>query len=130
MVNPLSAAVAGAGFVLYVFVYTPLKRLSSLCTLVGAVPGAVPPLSGWAAATGSLDPTAWILFSILFLWQMPHFFAIARLFREDYRRGGMAMIGITMSSTKELTRAAKIRPMMNPTARVIRFPLVMKSLNS
>lgn len=94
VVNPLSAALGAAGFVLYVFVYTPLKRLSSLCTLVGAIPGAVPPLIGWAAATGSLDPAAWILFGVLFLWQMPHFFAIARLFREDYRRGGMAMIGI------------------------------------
>jgi len=93
-VNLLSAALGGAGFVLYVFVYTPLKRLSSLCTLVGAIPGAIPPLIGWAAATGSLDSTAWILFGILFLWQMPHFFSIARLFREDYRRGGMAMIGI------------------------------------
>ena len=93
-VNPLSAVLAGAGFVLYVFVYTPLKRLSAICTLVGAVPGAIPPLIGWAAATGSLDGTAWTLFGILVLWQMPHFFAIARLFREDYRRGGMAMIGI------------------------------------
>lgn len=94
VVNPLSAAVGAVGFTLYVFVYTPLKRLSSLCTLVGAIPGAVPPLIGWAAATGELDATAWTLFGILFLWQMPHFFAIARLFREDYRRGGMAMIGI------------------------------------
>ncbi len=94
VVNPLSGAIGTAGFVLYVFVYTPLKRLSSLCTLVGAIPGAVPPLIGWAAATGELDATAWTLFGILFLWQLPHFFAIARLFREDYRRGGMAMIGI------------------------------------
>jgi len=93
-VTAVSAALAGAGFVLYVFVYTPLKRLTPLCTLVGAIPGAIPPLIGWAAATGSLDSTAWTLFGILFLWQMPHFFAIARLFREDYRRGGMAMIGI------------------------------------
>lgn len=94
VVNLVAAVLAGVGFVLYVFVYTPLKRRSSLCTLVGAVPGAIPPLIGWAAATGSLDGTAWTLFGILFLWQLPHFYAIARLFREDYRRGGMAMIGI------------------------------------
>ena len=94
VVNPVAAVLAGVGFVLYVFVYTPLKRRSSLCTLVGAVPGAIPPLIGWAAATGSLDGTAWTLFGIIFLWQLPHFYAIARLFREDYRRGGMAMIGI------------------------------------
>ncbi len=94
VVNPLSGGLGAAGFILYVFVYTPLKRLSSLCTLVGAIPGAIPPLIGWAAAVGTLDRTAWNLFGILFLWQMPHFLAIARLFREDYRRGGMAMIGI------------------------------------
>lgn len=93
-VNWLSAALGAAGFVSYVFMYTPLKRISALCTLVGAVPGAIPPLIGWAAATGSLAPTAWALFGILFLWQMPHFLAIARLFREDYRRAGMVMIGI------------------------------------
>ncbi len=93
-VNTLAAALGSAGFLLYVFVYTPLKSRSSLCTLVGAVPGAIPPLIGWTAATGTLDPTAWVLFGILFLWQMPHFLAIARLYREDYRRGGMVMTGI------------------------------------
>jgi protoheme IX farnesyltransferase len=94
LVNPLTAALAFAGFALYVFVYTPMKRRSTLCTLVGAVPGAVPPLIGWAAATGALNRAAWILFAILLLWQMPHFLAIARLYREDYRRGGMVMRGI------------------------------------
>ncbi|NKB90180.1 MAG: protoheme IX farnesyltransferase [Acidobacteria bacterium] len=93
-VNWLSAALGAAGFGLYVFAYTPLKQRSTLCTLVGAVPGAIPPLIGWAAATGTLEYTAWLLFGILFLWQMPHFLAIARLYREDYRRGGMVMLGI------------------------------------
>lgn len=93
-VNVLAAALGFAGFALYVFVYTPMKRRSALCTLVGAIPGAIPPLIGWAAATNSLTAAAWALFGVLFLWQMPHFLAIARLYREDYRRAGMVMVGI------------------------------------
>ncbi len=93
-VNLLSALLGAGGFVLYVFVYTPLKRLSRLCTLVGAIPGATPPMIGWAAATGQLDRTAAVLFAILFFWQMPHFLAIARLFRDDYRNAGMMMTGV------------------------------------
>jgi protoheme IX farnesyltransferase len=93
-VNLLSALLGAGGFVLYVFVYTPLKRLSWICTLVGAIPGATPPMIGWAAATGQLDSTAAVLFAILFFWQMPHFLAIARLFREDYRNAGMIMTGV------------------------------------
>lgn len=93
-VNLLSGLLGAGGFVLYVFVYTPLKRLSWICTLVGAVPGATPPMIGWAAATGQLDRTAAVLFAILFFWQMPHFLAIARLFREDYRNAGMVMTGV------------------------------------
>lgn len=93
-VNLLSALLGAGGFVLYVFVYTPLKRLSWICTLVGAIPGATPPMIGWAAATGQLDRTAAVLFAILFFWQMPHFLAIARLFREDYRNAGMVMTGV------------------------------------
>ncbi len=93
-VNLLSAALGAGGFLLYVFVYTPLKRLSWLCTLVGAIPGATPPMIGWAAATGQLDRTAAVLFAILFFWQMPHFLAIARLFRDDYRNAGMVMVGV------------------------------------
>ena len=93
-VNLLSALLGTGAFVLYVFLYTPLKRLSSLCTLVGAVPGATPPMIGWAAATGHLDRTAAVLFAILFFWQMPHFLAIARLFRDDYRNAGMVMTGV------------------------------------
>lgn len=94
LVNPLSAALAAAGFLLYVFAYTPLKRISRLSTLVGAIPGAVPPMIGWTAATGNLDLRAAALFAILFVWQMPHFLALARLFREDYRRASMVMPGV------------------------------------
>lgn len=95
LVNPLAAGLAAAGFALYAFVYTPLKRRTRLCTLVGAVPGAIPPIIGWAAARGSLDASAAALFTILFLWQIPHFLAIARLYREDYAAAGMRMLGLT-----------------------------------
>ena len=72
----------------YLFLYTPLKRKTPLCTLIGAVPGATPPLIGWAAARGCLDTNAWLLFAIVFLWQFPHFMAIAWMYREDYSRAG------------------------------------------
>ena len=70
--------------------YTPMKLRSSLCVLVGAVPGALPPVIGWVAATGSLDVGAWVLFAIMFLWQVPHTLAIARLYRKDYARAGFS----------------------------------------
>ena len=78
----------------YLFVYTPLKRRTPLATLVGAVPGALPPVIGWAAARGSLDAGAFILFAILFLWQVPHFLAIAWLYRDDYARAGFPMLPV------------------------------------
>ncbi|MEK8023903.1 MAG: heme o synthase [Candidatus Hydrogenedentota bacterium] len=79
---------------LYVLVYTPLKRLTWLNTTVGAIPGAIPTLAGWAAATNHLSPAAWTLFTILFLWQHPHFFAIAWLYRDDYRQGDFRMLPV------------------------------------
>lgn len=90
--NATAAAVAAATFLLYVAVYTPLKPRTTLNTAVGAVPGALPPVIGWAAATGGLGIEAWSLFLILFLWQFPHFLAIAWLHREDYARGGHRML--------------------------------------
>jgi protoheme IX farnesyltransferase len=93
-VNWLCAAVTAASLLGYLFVYTPLKRRSSLCSLVGAVPGALPPVAGWAAARGSLDLEAWILFAILFLWQIPHSLAIARLYRDDYARAGVRVLPV------------------------------------
>jgi protoheme IX farnesyltransferase len=93
-VNPLSAIVAATTLVLYLFVYTPLKPRTWACTLVGAIPGALPPVIGWTAARGSLDAGAWALFAILFVWQLPHFYAIAWMYREDYERGGFPMIGV------------------------------------
>jgi len=93
-VNLLSAAIAGATLLLYVVVYTPMKRVTSLATVVGAVPGALPPVIGWAAAGGGLSAGAWVLFAILFFWQMPHFLAIAWLYREDYARAGFPMLPV------------------------------------
>lgn len=95
-VNVAAAAVVAATYLVYDFVYTPLKRRSSIATLVGAIPGALPILAGWAAAGGSLASSGgWALFAILFLWQIPHFLALAWLFREDYERGGFVMLPLT-----------------------------------
>lgn len=91
-VNTLTAALTGMTFVLYAGVYTPLKRYTSLCTVIGAIPGALPPVLGWTAAGGSLDYGAFALFGTLFLWQFPHFFAIAWLYRDDYCQAGLRML--------------------------------------
>ncbi|MGH7644851.1 MAG: heme o synthase [Gemmatimonadales bacterium] len=92
LVNPLTVGLAALTLVSYVALYTPLKRRTSLNTLVGAVPGALPIVGGWTAAGGSLDAAAAALFWILFLWQLPHFLALAWIYREDYRRGGLVML--------------------------------------
>jgi protoheme IX farnesyltransferase len=91
-VNALSSALAVLTMASYLFVYTPLKRKTPFCTVVGAFPGAVPPLIGWAAATGSLGLEAWTLYALVFLWQFPHFMAIAWMYREDYERAGYMVL--------------------------------------
>lgn len=93
-VNLLTAFLALLTTFLYVLVYTPMKRLTWLNTLIGAVPGALPPMGGWAAATGRIEPGAWVLFAILFIWQQPHFYSIAWMFRDDYRKGGFKMLPV------------------------------------
>jgi heme o synthase len=103
-VNPLTALLATVTLVTYVLVYTPLKPITTLSTLVGAVPGALPPVGGWAAATGGLGPEALTLFTILFLWQIPHFLAIAWLYREDYARGGLRMLSVADSTGRATAR--------------------------
>ncbi len=92
--GPLAAGVALATWASYLFLYTPLKTRTSLSTIVGACPGALPPVIGWAASRGTLDPGAFVLFAILFLWQLPHFLAIAWLYRDDYARGGLPMLPV------------------------------------
>jgi heme o synthase len=91
-VNALSSFLALLTLLSYLLFYTPLKKRTPLCTLVGAFPGAMPPLIGWAAARGSLSLEAWVLYAILFLWQFPHFLAIAWMYREDYSRAGLRML--------------------------------------
>jgi protoheme IX farnesyltransferase len=91
-VNRLSSALAFATMASYLLVYTPLKRKTPFCTLIGAIPGAAPPLIGWAGATGALSAEAWILYGMVFLWQFPHFMAIAWMYREDYRRAGYRIL--------------------------------------
>lgn len=90
--NLLAAALATLNLLVYVLVYTPLKPRTTLNTLVGAVTGAVPPLIGWAAASGELPPAAFVLAGILFVWQLPHFLALAWMYRDDYQRGGFRML--------------------------------------
>ena len=115
--NALATFVAVVTFVTYAHVYTPLKRRTSLSTVVGAVPGALPPLIGWAAAGGSLGHLApWSLFIIMFLWQLPHFLAIAWIYREDYTRAGLRMLPVidaegAMTGRQAMLWAATIVPM-------------------
>jgi protoheme IX farnesyltransferase len=93
-VNLLTSFLVLLAAFLYVLIYTPMKRLTWLNTTFGAIPGAIPPLCGWAAATGRLDAGAWVLFLILFAWQHPHFYAIAWMFKDDYRDAGFKMLPV------------------------------------
>ncbi len=105
-VNWLTAALGAFTLATYIFIYTPLKRVSTLNTLIGAIPGAIPPLMGWTAATNHLGAGGWIIFGILFLWQLPHFMAISWLHREDYARGGFAMLAVRDTDGAAVARQA------------------------
>ena len=104
MTNVLTGLLAALTIILYVFVYTPLKTRTALATLIGAVPGAAPPVLGWTAAGGGLDGIAAALFGIVFLWQLPHFLAIAWLYDEDYHRGGFAPLTIRNAGAGNASR--------------------------
>jgi heme o synthase len=105
-VNWLTAALGAFTLATYIFIYTPLKRISTINTLIGAIPGAIPPLMGWTAATNALTAGGWIIFGILFLWQLPHFMAISWLHREDYARGGFAMLAVRDADGVAVARQA------------------------
>ncbi|MFL6280202.1 MAG: heme o synthase, partial [Vicinamibacterales bacterium] len=105
-VNPLSAIVALVTLLTYALVYTPLKRRSSFATVIGAIPGALPPVIGWAAARGALSQGAWVLFAIVFLWQLPHFLAIAWIYRDDYARAGFLMLPVIEPDGRSTARQA------------------------
>ncbi len=104
--NLLSAVVALATLITYAAIYTPLKLRSSLATVIGAIPGALPPVIGWAAARGDLSQGAWVLFGILLLWQLPHFLAIACIYREDYARAGFPMLPVIEPDGRSTGRQA------------------------
>ena len=105
-VNLLSAFVALATLASYVLAYTPLKRRTSFATVIGAIPGALPPAIGWAAGRGDLSQGAWVLFGIVFLWQLPHFLAIAWIYREDYARAGLPMLPVIEPDGRSTGRQA------------------------
>ena len=104
--NILAAGVALATLVSYVAVYTPLKRLSPLSTLVGAIPGALPPVIGWAAARGTLGVEAWVLFGIVFFWQLPHFHALSWMHRDDFRRANLPIMAVIDESGRRNAKQA------------------------
>jgi protoheme IX farnesyltransferase len=104
--NLLAALLAFATLTVYLVIYTPMKRRSSASTLVGAVPGALPPLIGWAAAHGAVTIGGWTLFAIVFLWQIPHFMAIAWMYREDYRSAGFPMLPVIEPDGRRAGRQA------------------------
>jgi protoheme IX farnesyltransferase len=105
-VNPLSAIVALVTTASYIFLYTPLKLRTSLSTIAGAVPGALPAVIGWAAATNTLSIEAWVLFGIVFMWQMPHFLAIAWMYRDEYARAGMPLLPVIEPDGRSTGRQA------------------------
>lgn len=106
VVNPLSAMVALTTLLIYAVIYTPMKRRTSFSTVVGAIPGALPPVIGWAAARNGLSQGAWVLFAIVFLWQLPHFLAIAWMYRDDYARAGFAMLPVLEPDGRSTSRQA------------------------
>jgi heme o synthase len=108
LVNPLTGAWGFAALASYVFVYTPLKRRTTLCTFIGAFPGALPPLIGWTAATGETGVEAFVLFAILFLWQFPHFHAIAMLYADDYARAEIKMLPVVERDWRRTAREIRL----------------------
>ena len=102
-INTLTAIISLLTIITYLFVYTPLKRVTSLNTIVGSVPGALPPVGGWVAATGDLELKALMLFGVLFCWQIPHFLSLAIIYKEDYKRGGFKMLPSISDDTNAIT---------------------------
>jgi protoheme IX farnesyltransferase len=105
-VNPLTGLLGGITLGSYLFIYTPLKRVTTLNTIVGAIPGALPPLMGWTAARGEISAGGWALFAILFFWQLPHFLAIAWIYREQYERAGFVMLPVVDPTGERTGRQA------------------------
>ena len=121
-VNLLASALAALTLLTYLFLYTPLKRKTPLCVLVGAFPGAMPPLIGWAAASGRLNIEAWILYAMLFLWQFPHFMAIAWMYREDYDRAGYLVLPKGNARVPFVTLEALLPLLALVAVSILQFP--------
>jgi protoheme IX farnesyltransferase len=114
--NPLTALLALVALVSYAFVYTPLKRVSTLALFVGAVPGAIPPLMGWTAATGTIDARGMALFALLFVWQLPHFLAISIYLKDDYARGGLRVFALVHGERAAKAWAVATSALLVPVA--------------
>ena len=108
LVNPLTSLLSAITFISYIFLYTPLKTRTWLCTLIGAIPGALPAAMGWAAASGRLSAGAWILFGIVFLWQLPHFYAIGWMYRDEYASAGFPMLPVLDATGGRTSRQASL----------------------
>lgn len=121
--NPLAAALSLLSLILYGFIYTPLKTVSPVCVAVGAIPGGLPPLIGWVAATGHLGLAAWVLFGIQFMWQFPHFWAIAWVADDDYKRAGFKML--PLPGNRDLRTAFQIMTYTVLLVPVSLLPLVL-----
>lgn len=119
--NPLAGALTAATAISYLFFYTPLKSVTSWCTLVGSLPGAIPPIIGTAAKLGHIDRMGWLLFALLFCWQIPHFMALAVLWREDYARGGfkIATVGDPSGRSASIWAMAFILPMIAVAGEIV-----------
>ncbi len=124
-VNLLSAAIGGSILFLYAAVYTPMKRTTTLNTLVGAIPGALPPLLGWTAVSGQVGWGGMILFSLLFFWQLPHFLALAWMYKEDYRRGGFKMLSLVDEKGEVCFRQIEIQSLLLAIVSLFPFWLGM-----
>jgi heme o synthase len=122
-VRPTTAIIAALAFVTYVFVYTPLKKITPLCTLVGTLPGALPILAGWSAQGSLRDGGGWALFAILVFWQLPHFYSLAWLYREDYQRAGLRMLTVTDPDGAKTRHAVEISAVLLTIAAFV--PMLM-----
>ncbi len=121
--TPLATALSALTLVTYVAIYTPLKTRTSLNTLVGTIPGALPPLIGAAAAAGSLSPRAWFLFALIGVWQLPHFLSIAWLYRRDYERAGYAMLPVVTGGSGATGRQIVVQGMLTLLVSLAAWPL-------
>jgi protoheme IX farnesyltransferase len=123
--NLVAASLTLMTLISYNVIYTPLKRRSRLATLVGAIPGALPPMIGWVAARGALTPEAWALFAIVFVWQIPHFMAIAWLYRDDFRRAGFPLLPVVEPDGRSTARQAVLFSVVLVPVSVVPYFLEM-----